>query len=372
MDNLPQETPQTTQTETIVLEEMTNKYATFDDYTSSRLSISPPQSKTITAPNGTVSGTYYIVPLTYNYGSSHTKLVSPFKLEGCELESRQGIIEKPKTKGDGYDYSIFVGFKPNNPDHSKFLSTLDSLYKEVATLLHGVKVKVNLQYFNKNAPEGMLKYPVYKPWDKDTGEPSADKPPSTYLKLFKRGTPPKLWQTKFFTANGDPIDWDLLKSVVIKFIPLINVKHIYVGGGKASIQMDVESAIVTEISPMKQMALQNNTMQKLLSERPGLADTVEAQLAKLRAERQDQLLSNTQTENTQTENKDNSENTNDTIPTFAGIKPTESMISIPGIPTVGSSGVNLPTMPSMSDFTVSAPLNIPQNNPSPGVAYKLN
>jgi hypothetical protein len=103
----------------------------------------------------------------------------------------------------------------------------------------------------------------------------------------------------------------------MKFIPLIQFKRIYVGGGKASIQMQITSAIVTEIRSRGSTTLQTSTLQRLHEARPNLTDTVSAQLAKLSLDRQDQLLGAGQSGSSASEGEASANQ-----PTFAGIAPT--------------------------------------------------
>jgi hypothetical protein len=84
----------------------------------------------------------------------------------------------------------------------------------------------------------------------------------------------------------EPIDWELLKGVEMKFIPLVHIKKIYVGGGKASLQMEVVSAIVTYLSGRGTTIKNTATIKNLVKANPDLPNTLEEQIAKLTSARQ--------------------------------------------------------------------------------------
>jgi hypothetical protein len=273
------------------------------------------------------------------------------------METSLGIQSKQGQSGK-MEHSIMCKFDTNNPEHNKTIDVMDQLHLGCAYILGTTKVQVNLRHFNPDQAEATgLKRPLYRPYDKVTGEPIQGRAPSMFLKLFSRGKAPYAEQTLFTDIKGKPIPWTLLQNVNMKFIPLIHVKRIYIGGGKASIQMEVVSAIVTSVSARGSTSRQTETLEKLQNECPHLADTVEAQVAKLTIDRQDQLLGSGDLPSS--ENSNNGE----TEPTFAGITPQRPANPANGNGQYASPGIIPGITPlgtqSMSEFTAGAPPRMP-------------
>ena len=389
---------QTTQPENTQQQPLTNPtYATYIDYTNNRLSCTPAEQKTIpgTGPQATPPSppqNYYQIPLMYNFGTNENKILNDFMLEGCEMESGFGIQSKPGQSGR-MEHSVMCRFDNNNPEHIRWIDTMGQLHGGCAYILSQMKGVVKLYNFNAQMAEATgLKNPVYRARDEVTGDVIQGRAPSMFLKLFSRGKGNMVEQTLFTGLDEKPIPWALMQNVELKFIPLIHVKRMYIGGGKASIQMEVVSAIVTSIRARNSTTRQTGTIHQLRTARPELADTVAAQLAKLTTDRQDQMLGGPVMADPPT---------NGDQPTFAGVAPTGqrqqaqqyqqqgqqytaqitpnngTQATLPGIPALGG------TQQTMQDFTAGAPTRPPiipavvipgttNNAPSPTATLQYN
>ncbi|CAH6420746.1 Hypothetical protein HVR_LOCUS1278 [uncultured virus] len=388
------------QPETTQIPQALPNFATYNDYTNTRLSCTPPEQKTVP---GTGPGTdkppafYYQVPLMYNFGTPEVRALNDFMFEGCEMETGFGIQSKPGQSGR-LEHTVMVRFDSNNPEHTRLLESVGQIHAGCCFILQQYKGAVKLYDFNATAPGGLFKSPVYRPRDDMTGDYIQGRAPSMFLKLFSRGKPPMVEQTLFTGLDGKPIPWTLLQGVEMKFIPLIHVKRIYVGGGKASLQMEVVSAVVTSIRARNTTTRQMGTIQRLQQSRPELIDTVAAQIAKLTIDRQDQMLGVPSPAVEQAAGGTEQ-------PTYAGIAPTVQRQPaqpvghhqqytpppaqqytaqiVPGVAPPVAPGV-LPTIPAlggttaMQDFTATAPTRAPvipavtipgaaPKAPSPGV-----
>ena len=72
---------------------LSQPYAKYSDYTTSRLSPTPPEKKTI--PGTEKSPQYYFqIPLIYNLGTNTSRSLGDFLFEGCRMTSEQGIQGK--------------------------------------------------------------------------------------------------------------------------------------------------------------------------------------------------------------------------------------------------------------------------------------
>lgn len=360
--------------------EQNQSLTTYKDYTTTRLTCSKPEQKAI--PNNDKSAPpqhYHQIPLMYNYGVGENRVLNEFLIEGCEMETSLGIQSKAGQSGR-MESSIMVKFNSNDEEHIRWLTTCEQIHGGCAHILQQFKGIVKMPHYSVTNPEAGMKSLVYKPRDEMTGEIIPGRAPSMFLKLFSRGKGPLTEQTLFTGVDGKPIPWALLQGVEMKFIPLFHFKRIYVGGGKASIQLEVVSAVVTSLRARGTITRQTNTIKTLQAARPELIDTVAAQVAKLTLDRQDQLLgvqSTPSTPPTQAEQ-----------PTFSGITPTSQRqptltqsTGIPTIPTIPAqpsiSVASIPSLnssPNMQDFTATAPLRAPvlpqsltvNNPPSPG------
>lgn len=329
-------------------------FVQFNDYTNLKLSCTPAEQKTIpgTGPNAkppSPPSYYYQIPLMYNFGTDAHKVLNDFLLEGPEFETGSGITSKPGQSGR-LDNSIMIKFDLNNPDHIRFVEINGQIHAGCAWILQQMKGQVKLPHFKAEDPEATgLKNPIYYPRDELSGEIIQGRAPSMFFKLFTRGKAPQIDQTLFTDVNGKPIPWSLLSGVEMKFIPLLHIKRLYIGGGKASIQMEMVSAIVTSIRSRNSTTRQLATIQRLHAERPELSDMVSAQLAKLSSERQEALLGPSVM--SMSDHSDPNDSGNQ--PTFAGIlgPSASSPSSIPSIPGAA--------ITSIQDFTAGAPPRIP-------------
>lgn len=321
---------------TAVLEKSKTQIS-YDEYNVTRVSATSPETKTVpnTGPNAvppSPAQTYYQIPLMYNYGTDEKKKIDDFIVEGCELTSDRGIVTKT-GQNNKVEHSVMVKFDINNPECAKFMKTIEDIHLGCAYILGQMKGPVKLFTFDyKNPAATGFKSPLYEPRDEATGEKIQGRAPSMFMKLFSRGSGPFAEQSLFTDLEGKPIPWSLLEAVEMKFIPLIHIKRIYIGGGKAILQMEIKSAIVTSVKARNSASTQTDTLNKLKSARPELVDQVQSMLAKLAADRQDILLGKLE----KTDDKKTDDKKTEEKPTFGGVAPT-------------------PAFNDMSSFTASAP-----------------
>jgi hypothetical protein len=298
----------------------------------------------------------------YDMGKDGRRALNDFLLEGCEMESAFGIQSKAAA-GGRTEHSIMTRFDPNNEEHTRFLETMSQIHSGACYIVSQFKGPLKMFDFNAAAPGQTFKSPVYRPRDELTGEYIQGRSPSMFWKLFVRGKPPMVEQTLFTGLDSKPIRWEYLQGVEMKFIPLIHVKNIYVGGGKCSLQMEVVSAIVTSVRARNTTTRQTATIDRLRAARPELVDQVAGQLAKLTMDRQDQMLGAPPMDVGGQQEGD------DAQPTFAGItrQPAAPAVMPQITPATGSPQFGaLPAIPplggapaQMQDFTAAAPVRPP-------------
>jgi hypothetical protein len=263
----------------------------YPNFDGSHLDGAEPKDKSFDSQNGKV--TYKEISLSYNYGTPDAPIIDSCYIEFPEVTSYGGIVAKKETKAPIKDgdpsyikesYSMMFTLNLQDPECVACLKKMDDLHKGSARVLAKYKGKVGMYSFNPEHPGEIYKHPIYYKIDPVTCEKVAGKNPSLWVKL-------NAWKnnkTLFTDLNETVIDWALLNEVEVKMIPLLHVEKIYIGGGKASLQIKLHSAIVTDIAPINTRTRQTATLDRL-RQRKGLADTVASQLAQMRMERQDAL-----------------------------------------------------------------------------------
>lgn len=294
---------------------------------------------------------YYQIIFMYNYGTDEVKFINEFLLEGCVMETSFGI--QSKLNSGRMEHSMMVRFDTNNEECNLFINKLELLHQTIANNLALSKGVVKCFNFNPQMAEATgLKNPVYRARDSLSGDIIQGRAPSMFLKLFNRGKPPMNQQTLFTDLRGNKLPWSLLENAEIKFIPLIHIKRLYISGGKASIQMEVVSALVTSIIARGTTTKQLATANRLLAANPQLEDTVSAQIAKITTERQSQLIEGTP-------NTPDAQKT-DTQSTFSGITRQQSPVNVPTNTPVPTPSMSGPSTPGMSHMPTINGLNIGQ------------
>jgi hypothetical protein len=269
---------------------------------------------------------YFIVPLSYNYGTEDKPRYDELNVEGCEITCG-GIKSKPSMSDPNkLEESILIKFNPSNENEMLFLSFFQKLHMASSELIGKIKILLKRKNYDSTNPEGnSFKSPIYTPID-EMGEIIPGKYSSIFLKLYTRGS----YHTLFTGLDKKEIDKKLLHDVSLKFIPLITVKHIHVGA-TISLQMEIKSAIVISAEERKLVTTQDDTINQLLIERPDLQDLLSAHLALLRLNKQESLLPPPNN----TDNTENNDEKNDDL--SSGINPTDQNINIPNIPNVSTS-----------------------------------
>lgn len=332
----------------------------YEDFAVARLAALPVETKQI--PNtgegtGKAPGSYYQIPLMYSYGPDNNRIIDECLIECCEVTTKQGISSAMNQQGTRMQHNILTKFDLNDSAQIKFVETMGYLHAGACHVVGQMRGAVKLMDFDPQRPGGMFKSPIYRPRDEVTFEYIQGRAPSMYFKLFC-GQNPTDEKTLFTGPDGKPVPWENLKGVEMKFIPLLRVKSIYCGGGKAALQMDVLSAVITKISLRNTESRQMGTIQRLKQERPEWSDMVSAQLAKITIARQDQLLGASGYQEPKKEGEDTQQ------PTYAGVTPTGKQPTLPGQSAPAIPG-QLPVIPAFTaqptiqEFTAGAPPRMP-------------
>jgi hypothetical protein len=267
--------------DTVVLEKLAKGYATFADYTNLRLTCSPAQAKSAVK-DPTIK--YTNIPLLYNVGSDEKKLLADLLFEYPVVKTERGIQSEIGKQSGKMEHSVMIRFDLSSDDQNKCLVALDQLYRGSAYIVNTYKGVAGLPFFNPAAPEASgYENPVYYARDQTTNEIVQGRAPSMFFKLFEYGKPGFVERTLFTGLDGKPIDWSLLRNVEMKFIPLVQFKAIFLGT-KKKMQVELKSAIVTDIKACSSMSRQIDTLKQASSD-PDQINTFQAQISKLENDR---------------------------------------------------------------------------------------
>jgi len=224
--------------------------------------------------------TYYEIPLSYKYTvkdreGKDVDVIADLYVQGPELFSPSGI--QSKEMSGKQVHSLFTSFDVQSSEIRAFVGTdkdapgmMDKLYHTVVRRIDECKGSVGLgRMQNTMMIEGVTTYPIHWPRDSTTSQVIPGKNPSKYFSLFSYGQGYGQRRTLFCTPisdeNGRPqnLDWELLRGVEMKYIPLFHFKKIFIGGGKASIQFDIVSAVVTHVVKANTETNQTDTIESL-------------------------------------------------------------------------------------------------------------
>lgn len=283
-----QQSPQV-QTQLVKLE---TKCVDHTTYHPERLKCLEPEKKEFTIKEGESKGgkngkgEYWIIPLRCNYGTISDPADGTFFYEGSEMTTLYGVKAGLDNYGKFVSQISFT-FDERNPNDLRFLTDIDRIRMGCGSFIHYYKDKVGYKNFMMESPK-MMEATGFK----DIITRKQGKSPMMYCDLINYKGEDYHAMTPFtYGPECKVLNWDQLKGMSFKCIPLFRIKHIYIGGAKASIQFDIKSVVVTsEPIPYKAVNLQARTAERLAQERPDWTDSIEAQIAKNNMLNQDKLL----------------------------------------------------------------------------------
>lgn len=209
------------------------------------------------------------IPLTYDS--------QPLFLELPPL-SCDGIKQFTLHNTNNVVYSLSSTL--SNEHDSDIINKLNKLQKRCLTLLkpHTKTVCKVTQHWHDETFKYSFKPIVQYPLSKYTSDYMLDKNPRFQLPLSdsRYGNS----QTVFVNLKEDVIPWSYLENVRMTVIPVIRIDKIYVEH-KISLRYFVASAIVTKIEPLGYRFLQTDTIKRINSSQPDLANEFETQMKRI-------------------------------------------------------------------------------------------
>lgn len=265
------------------MEKQSKSYIKYNEFNRNFIKLGERKEVTTTINNQQIK--YYSIPVQYNMGSEEQLCYNDFILEGPEITSRYGIQTKSFKSDNGdtekVQNSVSGTLDNNCSNSSEFVDVCDQINDRIAELLSEIAGQIGKRTYTKEIFNATVKKLVYIKIDEVTGARIGN--PYFTTKLFCRGKPPMYEKTLFTDASGTQIPWEILEDVTMSYIPLYKISRIYIGSTLIVVQGELVSAIVTDIQQRGSIVKQQYTIDQLKIERPGLADQVAAQVAKISA-----------------------------------------------------------------------------------------
>ena len=189
---------------------------------------------------------YEQLPLSY--------LQDELIFEGCPVTSPFGLQEQRTGGPDNvkFTYSIYCKFNLSTESDCKFIDTMMTIYNKCALNIDDNKRTLKMHHFSsKHAEQTGFTNPLYYPTDRNTGARIVGRNPSIYWKLNQKDE-----QTIFYDNNNKFVPWHTLEYMEMKIIPTIHIKCVFIGYGRASLQIDLVSAKIVEMRPCNSLSKQ--------------------------------------------------------------------------------------------------------------------
>lgn len=215
---------------------------------------------------------YYEIPIRQEYAGGIKDV--------CRIEfpfvKSSGIVTRKETDGR-LTYSIQLKFSMKDPKTVKFIENWNKMYKHLGTKIVENRMKLGSTPLNvkEETVEMIFKNPMYFPIDKLTGELIPNRDPSMFVKLFNYGKA----KSQFFGLDMKPIDWKVLENVEIEHAPIVQIKKIYFGGGKCSLQMQMDETVVKSISTQTAETSQGDLVKSILENNPDALKSLHEQIS---------------------------------------------------------------------------------------------
>ena len=223
-----------------------------------------------------------------NYGTLQEQDKRTLLYEGPELTTLYGVKSEMNQFGK-FKSSIAFSLDERDPEQVKFMSDFDAINTCYAGIVYHYKDKVNYPLFNNDNPKMAHATGFKRLITRNPG-----KNPALYCDLIDYTGDTFSAKTTFTYGSGEHtkvLDWKDLKGMTFTCIPLFRFKKIYVGGGKAAIQYDIKSALVTSPPvPFKAVSMQAATAERIAQRKSNWQDDIEAQIAKNNMLNQDKKM----------------------------------------------------------------------------------
>lgn len=230
---------------------------------------------------------YYQVQFEYEHGNEKVKTRSSLQIELCEMKVPYGL-RSGLSKYNGKQEDSMIAYFDTKKEDQLCIQKLNDISAKLRDIFFEVRSHVGFSpKMSRDDVDDLIKGGiVYYPYD-EKGEIPEGKQPSIYLKLFKRGTHPKIYSTMFTDLNGQEVPWNILISAELVIIPVISVNNIFVGKGKkasVSIQFELKSAVVVDLIPKVFVSMQQSTIDNYNKSHPEQSQILSEKLNKRKQE----------------------------------------------------------------------------------------
>lgn len=227
------------------------------------LPVEPKQSKPRSPTDPIVK--YFEIPLRFE---AEENIKDVFNLE-FPMVTCAGIVERREADGR-INYSVQVRFPLDVPEVKKFVDKWNNvLYPRLCQIIVDSKRHLGTTPLSVTMDTIIMifKNPMYYPIDKLSGERIPGRDPSMFIKLFSYND--GKYRTNFFDIEKEVMEWKSMSGdVTVDFAPIVQLKKIYFGGGKLSLQMEMREALVTAIRKQRVESSQSELVDKFVKANP--------------------------------------------------------------------------------------------------------
>jgi hypothetical protein len=224
--------------------------------------------------------TYMRVDVQYQHQIGERNVKSDLFYEGPEMTAQYGL--KCRVQGKKVTWSLLTIFDLPDEGHIGYITTMENMHSTTANHLHSIRGKIKMPHFSVDIAEATgFKFPIVYPRDADTCEIIEGASPMQWINLIGSGK----FKTKFTfpgAKKDEVIDWDLLVGAKFRFTPCFQYTHVYIGGGKMSMQIKLASAVITDIEPSNAVARNIGTADALARADPEIEKKMRAQLEQMK------------------------------------------------------------------------------------------
>jgi hypothetical protein len=177
-------------------------------------------------------------------------MTSPYGLQ----ELRTGEPDNVKV-----NYSIGCKLDLSSEATREFIELIMAIYSKCAQSIDDNKRALKMNYFSATQAERTgFNNPLYHLTDRNTGKKIMGRNPSIYWKLK-----PFEEQTIFYN-NDKLVPWHALEYMEMIIIPTCHIKGVYIGYGRACLQIDLVSAKILEMHPCNSISKQLDPSFKMM------------------------------------------------------------------------------------------------------------
>lgn len=359
---------------------------TYKEFNPQHLTLEPPKTKTYEEknPDGTPqlgpdgkpkTGSYKTANLSYLYDITVTPMIDTtgrsveqpprqirdFLYAESSVVECSGITYPGEGKYNKHNYETYTRYNKSLPEIKEYIEFMDKLVNRVAELCfqNAQALGIDPSKFttSDHIKQFLLSKVYFYPKDKVTEQIDYNKNPASNIKLSKKNNYPQSKDCNFFVEEEADIPWNKLRKVNFTGKQLVKYSHLYIGGKSISIQRELDSMFIEDVSETSGGNRQIASLQRMRNENPQEIDDIQRKV-------QDMLkklsMGSAAVSINSDESKKNNEESN-VNPPSAPIQNTS--LGIPQTNPVFPASFSAPAMAGNPPAPIASQINFPSGTP---------